>query len=173
MVEKMGHKKMMQTARMEWINEGKPRSSVHEDSIFNEPAIERGKHEGRGKTAPRIASIFEKATTERPKTPAGDELDDLFGDNEDIYNATPKAASGKQVEGSISQTDSLFGGGASIFGTRKETSNEEEFPEDDLDALLAEEELMRNAPKPTAISKPIAPPDDFDDEMDAMQGLDW
>jgi replication fork protection complex subunit Csm3/Swi3 len=173
MVEKMGHKKMMQTARVEWINEGKPRSSVHEDSIFNEPAPQRPEHEGREKTAPRIAPIFAKATTERPKTPVRDELDALFGDDEDIYDATPKAAGGNQVEGPISQTDSLFGGGASIFGPGKEASNGEDFPENDLDALLAEEESMQSGPNPTATSKSTAPLNDFDDEMEAMQGMDW
>ncbi|EPE35388.1 hypothetical protein GLAREA_11087 [Glarea lozoyensis ATCC 20868] len=174
MVEKMGHKKMMQSARVEWINEGKPRSSVHEDSLFDEPVLPRQDDDGREKTAPRIAPIFEKATTDRLKTPVADDFDALFGDDDDIYDATPKAAPAKNVGEPVSQTDSLFGGGAaSIFGPRKEISAQEEFPEDDLDALLAEEDMFRNSSKPTPTSKPTAPSDDFDDEMEAMQGMDW
>jgi replication fork protection complex subunit Csm3/Swi3 len=174
MVEKMGHKKMMQSARVEWINEGKPRSSVHEDSIFDEPALPRQDDDGREKTAPRIAPIFDKATTERPKTPVTDDFDALFGDDDDIYDATPKAPPAKSIGEPVSQTDSLFGGrAASIFGPRKDTSVQEDFPEDDLDALLAEEDMSRSSSKHTAASKPTAAMDNFDDEMEAMQGMDW
>jgi replication fork protection complex subunit Csm3/Swi3 len=174
MVEKMGHKKMMQTARVEWINEGKPRSFVHEDSLFNEPTVGRRGDEGHEKTAPRIAPIFEKAATERPKTPIGDDLDALFGDDDGLYDATPRAATRKPIEEPISQTDSLFGGGeASIFGPRKEVVAEAEFPEDDLNALLAEEEMMQDTSKYAATSKPTTLSDNFDAEMEAMQGMDW
>jgi replication fork protection complex subunit Csm3/Swi3 len=176
MVEKEGHKKIMQIARVGWIDEGKPRSSVHEDSIFDEAAAPREDNEGREKSAPRIAPIFESASSGRPKTPAEDDLDALFGDDGDIYDATPKAAARKQPIEPVSQTDSLFGGGAvtqSIFGSGKDIPVANEFPEDDLDALLAEEELMKDTSEVAITSKPVPSSDNFDDEMEAMQGMDW
>lgn len=170
----MGHKKMMQVARMEWINEGKPHSSVHDDSIFNEPAEPRADDEVREKTASRIAPIFEKTTAERPKTPEKDDLDDLFGDDDAIYDATPKATTRKEVQNSGPPNNSLFGGAtASMFGPAKEVSTEEEFPEDDLDALLQEEAMMQDTNQSKNTSKPGPATDNFDDEMDAMQGMDW
>ena len=176
MVEKMGHKKIMQVARVEWINEGQPRLSIHEDSIFNEPAGSRQDGDGREKTAPRIAPIFGKAATDRPKTPVTDDLDALFGDDGDMYDATPKVATRTQPIEDVSQKDSLFGGGAvtqSIFGSGKDKPADDEFPTDDLDALMAEEELMRGSSGILSTSEPATLSQNFDDEMEAMRGMDW
>jgi len=93
--------------RMEWINEGKPRSSVHEDSLFNEPTLparEKGEQE---KTAPKIAPIFEKRASERPRTPIPDTEVDM---DDDIYDATPRPRRPQSAEEPASQIDSLFGG---------------------------------------------------------------
>lgn len=142
---------------MEWINEGKPHSGVHEDSLFDEPQVPRREKE-RAKTAERVAPIFEKGKEgERNKTPAGN-VDDLFGDDEDIYGATPKAAR-------TQATAPAVGGGTSLFGPAKNTGGDEEFPDDDIDALLAEEESMRTS-KPAA--KPVVQQDDDMDDMDAL-----
>lgn len=164
MVEKMGHKKMMQSMRMEWINEGKPHNSTAEDSIFDEPTLPTQEIGETEKTATRIAPIFEKSTTERPKTPAID--DDM--DMDDLYDATPKAS--RQNQPQIDSQDSIFGG-ASIFGPAKTTAVDDGLPEDDLDALLAEEESLQadtaKAPAPAAKAA-----DGFDDEMEAMAEMD-
>lgn len=171
----MGHKKMMQSARMDWINEGKPTSSVHEDSIFDEPELPAREgvevpEGGREKTPQRIAPIFERTVTERPKTPSGANLDDIFGDD-DLYDATPKAVRTKEV----TQSNSAENGGlTSIFGPRKATPDDQlpdEFP-DDLDDLLAEEEMMQNTSKTaTNTAKPAEP--DFADEMELMDEMGW
>lgn len=172
MVEKMGHKKMMQSARMDWINEGKPRSSVHEDSIFDEPELPTrdGGEDGREKTPQRIAPIFEKTATERPKTPSGVNFDNLF-DDDDLYDATPKAVRTKPME-AITQSNSAENEGpTSIFGPRKEAAPEDGFP-DDLDAFLAEEEMMQNTS--TAATNPAKPAEpDFADEMELMDEMGW
>jgi replication fork protection complex subunit Csm3/Swi3 len=165
MVEKMGHKKMLQSMRMEWINEGKPRTSVHEDSLFDEPTLPARENGERERTASRIAPIFEKPATERPKTPAADEDADM----DDLYDATPRAARRKSVD--IDSQDSVFGG-ASLFGPAKTATADDGPPEDDLDALLAEEDaLQAEGAKllPAITSKPT---DSFDDEMQAMAEMD-
>lgn len=173
MVEKMGHKKRMQMMRMEWINEGKPHSKPDEDSLFDEPAIPIGEN-GREKTAPRIAPIFEKRASERPKTPIEDPFDIDMDDMDDLYDATPRAPRQKPTE--EPSADSNFGGG-SLFGQDK-SGAEEEPPEDELDALLAEEEEIlkttsANAQPVPAAKKVSAPEDDFDlDEMEAMAEME-
>jgi len=154
MVEKMGHKRQLQSARMEWINEGKPRSSEHEDSLFDQPAPAPNENCDNTNAAPRIAPIFEK-TTERPKTPetnAGADADDRHKP----ADAAP-------------QTTSLFGeGGPSLFG---KTAAADDIPDDDdLEALLADEELSAasKTTQPT-VRKPVTiQGDDFYDDMDAL-----
>lgn len=152
----MGHKKQMQSMRMEWINEGKPRIAEEDDSIFDDPAttLENG---GREKTASRIAPIFEKSATARPKTP--DPNGDV--DMDDLYDATPKRAPAQPEN----PTSSLSGGGASIFGPQE--VNDDAPPEDDFDALLAENESAKKQATENARKAPTQE-DDFDDDLDAL-----
>ncbi|TEY57564.1 hypothetical protein BOTCAL_0213g00070 [Botryotinia calthae] len=134
MVEKLGHKKMIQSARMDWINEGKPKSPVHEGSLFDEPELPPREDNEREKTASRIAPIFESAASERPKTPVPNQDPDF----NDMYDATPKNAR----QNPAVQSTSIFGGGNdSIFGPSKViTAGDDGPPDDDLEALLAEAE---------------------------------
>ncbi|KAH7390155.1 replication fork protection component Swi3-domain-containing protein [Cadophora sp. MPI-SDFR-AT-0126] len=175
MVEKMGHKKRIQMMRMEWINEGKPQT-VTEDSGDQPPVAKE--NDGREKTAPRIAPIFEHAGGQRPKTPSPN--DDLIADmdieDEDLYGATPRASRTNPVEQAASQTDSLFGGtGASLFGPTKKVVDEFGPDDDELDALLAEEASMQataGSKSAPAVNK-LAPRDEIDDdEMEAMNDMD-
>jgi len=174
MVEKMGHKRQMQIARMEWINEGRPKSSVHEDSLFDEPAVPAGEDGNREKTASRVAPIFEKAATERPKTPAPD----VDAETDDLYDATPRAA--RQQPAQKENQGSIFGGGSgggSLFGPAKTAVVDDGPPEDDLDALLAEQEMMeaetaKSAPTTTASKTTPPEENNFDDEMEAMAEMD-
>ncbi len=163
----------MQMMRMEWINEGKPRSSVHEDSIFDEPALPPRESGEREKTAPRVAPIFEKRASERPKTPTADVEAGL---DDDIYDATPRPRR-QPAEESVSQTDPLFGGTTqSIFGPAK-TVVEDGPDEDELDALMADldnEALQRDLqPAPAAANPAAAITQEIeDDEMEAMAEMD-
>ncbi|KAI9648953.1 chromosome segregation in meiosis- protein [Ciborinia camelliae] len=138
MVEKLGHKKMIQSARMDWINEGKPKSSVHEDSLFDEPELPPRDGDGREKTVSRIAPIFENIASERPKTPVPNRDPDF----DDMYDATPKVAR----QNPAAQSTSVFGAGNnSLFGPPKVfTAGDDGPPDDDLDALLAEAEQEGN-----------------------------
>lgn len=174
MVEKLGHKKRMHNMRMEWISESKPRSSVHNDSIFDLPfdeADDTARAAGREKSTARVAPIFEKnAEAPRPHTPPINTTD------HGLYDVTPTTAriSHPQHE-SVSEPER-----GSIFGPGKSTTNDEDNdapPEDDLDALLAEEEDQgRTAARVSAQTEKMAEMaptdrDDFDDDMEAMDGM--
>jgi len=159
--------------RMEWINEGKPRPSVHEDSLFDEPALPARENGEREENASRVAPIFEKRASERPKTPAPDAGPEMDGD---IYDATPRRRR-QPAEDPVSQTDSLFGGTSqSIFGPAK-TIVEDGPDEDELDALMAgfdEEAMERNLQPASAPTKPVVAisQEIDDDEMEAMAEMD-
>lgn len=173
MVEKLGHKKTIQRMRMEWINEGKPRDSVHEDSIFDDPVPEARQRE-KSQTAPRIAPIFEARQSERPKTPE-DVEDDIYG-----ASPLPKRKATAPVK-------SLFGGDDDIpedddldalfgeeevpqIGTGKAAEPAGNDPEDDdLDALFMEESTVSKAP---SNPKPATAHNDFDDDEEAMAAMD-
>jgi hypothetical protein len=71
----------------------------------------------------------------------------------------------------------LFGGTTqSVFGPRKSTTQDDVgLGDDELDALLAEEEALRIASNtqraPLAPSKAVVP-NDFEDEMEAMAEME-
>lgn len=109
MVEKAGHSKGMHRNRVDWINEGRPKTSVVDEGGDAEQQTE----DSAPKQAPRIAPIFDKAASGRSKTP---DFDTLFGEEDDIYNATP-------VGGRKSAAVAVAGG--------------DEPDEDELDALMA------------------------------------
>lgn len=153
----MGHKRQLQSARMEWINEGQPKS-VHEDSLFDEPALPRMENDV--SQAPlKLAPLFQTAATERPTTP---EREDSRIDVDNLYDATPLPARPKPPV-----TTSLFGGGnTSLFGAGK-TVEEDDVPDDDLDALMAEADVEVNAfsRHPQSVAKGVDEQDE--DDLDA------
>lgn len=198
MVEKAGHNKMMQKMRVDWINEGRPKSTVTADGgDDDEPAGDQQEEPEAPapRQADRIAPIFERtASGARPSTPP---VDDLFGD--DIYGATPIGArkNGRAAEtggepdqdeldalmAEMEQAPSVSArpsGGAtkSIFGDGKPKPAEKPKPtepdDDDLDALMAEAEAEQGparAPVAHASNSKAAPPD-FNEEEEAMAEMD-
>lgn len=199
MVEKAGHHKAMQKMRVDWIDEGRPKSTVVADGgDGDEPAGEQQEPEEatEPRQAERIAPIFERtASGARPSTPP---VDDLFGD--DIYGATPIGArnSSRRAEtGGEPDQDELDAlmaemdqepsvplrptGGAvkSIFGDGKPKAAERPRPadpddDDDLDALMAEAEAEQGPARPAQTNAPSskAAPMDFNDEEEAMAEMD-
>lgn len=187
---------MMHKARVDWINEGKPKESVledGEDDVIGDETAERTN--AAPKQASRIAPIFETTagTAGRPKTP---EVDNLFGAEDNIYNATPIRAQKKRTaaetagEPDEDELDALMaeaesttqgpdnpsrsGGGAtgSIFGDGKPkpTAPAQGEDEDDLDALIAEAEGAQ-APgqaKPSLGAGKTTSSGDEDDDLDAL-----
>ena len=166
MVEKTGHKKTMRIRRLDWINEGKPKTtSLEEDEDFRPDG---GAREADRLTAgaPRIAPIFElrPQTAERPGggRPGTPTPQDLFGE-EDIYDATPRARMAVA------------------------TGRDEEEPDEDIDALMAMAEAeklfndQRSALKPASGNPhsifggdgptreaPAKPSGDPEDDLDAL-----
>lgn len=161
MVEKAGHKKFLRVKRMEWIDEGKPKAPREEDDdIFGDS--NQPEERDAAKFPARIAPIFQNRASQRPKTPPT--IDSLF-DGDDIYDATPRAPKPTAP----TTNESLSGNGGSTHpGDMPE--------EDDLDALMAEEEAHRTAPttKPTSIfgngatSRPRDQLGEDDDDLDAL-----
>ncbi|KAK3311569.1 replication fork protection component Swi3-domain-containing protein [Chaetomium strumarium] len=172
MVEKTGHKTVMRNARLQWIDEGKPKAAAAEDDEDVDYAIFQGPSAPRQQQPDKAAPVVEKAAQaarERAKTPvAAAADDDLFGDD-DIYNATPRRNAG------------------SSMAAPRQVVRDAVPDEDDLDALMAEAEaqqsgsrtqqtasgpgsatfrsLFGNGAGGTA-SVPSAEPDD--DELDAL-----
>lgn len=159
---------MMHKQRVDWINEGRPKPSVTEDGEdvdVGDQAVQGTGGNG-PKQASRIAPIFDMtASTARSKTPDAD----LFGDEDDIYNATPvgaqtsRAAADKAGEPDEDELDALMAetegtrGPAnpagssrnvvgSIFGNGRPSSTTpaQAGDEDDLDALIAEAEAAQD-----------------------------
>ncbi|KAH6648676.1 replication fork protection component Swi3-domain-containing protein [Truncatella angustata] len=188
MVEKAGHTGAMRMARMDWINEGKPKHHLDE----NEDEDLLGRPEGRNaaKFPARVAPIFQNSG--RPKTPSILD-DDLFRDD-DLYDATPRnsrnnAASAAtnggagDVPGDEDDLDALMAeeeaqrvATTSIFGngetSRKLQSRPAEPDDDDLDALMAEADAISGPPKavPKDYSSKQHEPsnDDEEDDLDAL-----
>jgi replication fork protection complex subunit Csm3/Swi3 len=178
MVEKAGHKTTMRNARLQWIDETKPKATVAEED--EDYRIHRG---SAGPRQPdKVAPIFEntaKAAQGRDKTPAAD---DLFGDD-DIYNATPlrntasTAPSRQVVNGDVpdgDDLDALMAEAEADSGTRTKQASSAPFQsifgngtrpaapapagepdDDDLDALMAEAEAETHSaparPSQTAV----------------------
>ncbi|KAK1828656.1 chromosome segregation in meiosis protein 3, partial [Podospora conica] len=187
MVEKTGHKTVMKTERMKWIDEGKPKSSIEdEDDLFG------GQEPSAPKEPTRVAPIFDKSGAGRATTPGND---DLFGD--DIYDATPRAkttgpsrriddvpddddldALMAEAEGnsapatSMPAFGSIFGGGLAKRPLKPTTDPDDE----DMEALLAEAETQRAPSKPVSLfgngkAKPAARTTGFEDDEDDMDAL--
>lgn len=191
MVEKTGHKTVIKTERMKWIDEGKPKSSIEDDDdLFG------GRQPSPPKEPTRVAPIFDKSGAARATTPSND---DLFED--DIYNATPRARTtgpSRQVEDVPGEEDldalmaeaeggsdpatsipvfgSIFGGG--LAKRPLKATNEPD--DEDMEALLAEAEAQSAPPKPVSLfgngkAKPAARAtgfeDDDEDDMDALMAM--
>ncbi len=159
MVEKAGHKNQLRLKRVQWIDEGRPRPAGLENDDDDDLFGESNQPEERDPAIfpARIAPIFQSGLDKRANTPAGDDPFD-----EDIYGASPK-----RPTNTAPATGSVFGNGGN-----GETNGEPD--EDDLDALMAEEEAQRTAStslfgngRRTTQTIPIRHEPD-DDDLDAL-----
>lgn len=178
MVEKAGHNKQLQRHRVDWINEGRPKSSAVDEGRDAETA-EQQIGDSAPKQAARIAPIFDRPSSGRQKTP---DLDDLFADEDGMYSATPVGVrkSGAAVESNGDEPDedeldalmamdqsagpsdstrppggvvtSLFGDGKPKAALRAQPERDEF---DELDALMAEAE--QEPPRPKAAQSTATP----------------
>jgi len=191
MVEKAGHRNVMHKMRLDWINEGKPKSTIEEDNGESVPEPEPVPNQ---RAPTRIAPIFEKAADSRQGTLPHDE--DLFGDD-DIYNATPLSkgqnstrASDPDIPDDHDDLDALMAAaemqpgiqqapGRTLFGPGSSQPRESggEPDEDDLDALMAEAEAQESAntglPRKSLFGGPsvksqLERSEDDQDDLDAL-----
>lgn len=160
-IEKLGHTKRMQTMRREWIEEGKARSTVEDEPDPPSDALVRedGLRLAEGGDDPDVTTVLTVGGTDRPHTPPANSAQEG-----DLYSATPKA----QRATGLPRTSRHTAGAAS------ETAQPEE---DELDALLAEDEVLDktsgNAVASTGTASAPPPVEtSFDDEMEVMAEMD-
>ena len=146
----------MHKRRMDWINEGKPKTTAEDDYDFPEgPSLP-------AREPARIAPIFEKRpeTAARATTP---NMDNPFGDD-DIYNATPRAKTTERTNGGAPDDDELDA-----------LMAQDEPDDDEMDALMAQEaEEAQRARRSNGVNSAPKPlnsifggvPDE--DELDAL-----
>ncbi|GAW15660.1 hypothetical protein ANO14919_050790 [Xylariales sp. No.14919] len=156
MVEKAGHKSQLRLKRIQWIDEGRPRPAGMENDdgdLFDD--LNQPEERDPAIFPARVAPIFQNNLDKRAETPI---VDDLL--NEDIYGASPK------------RVDNMATGMASVFGNGGNVETNGEPDEDDLDALMAEEEAQRTAPTSLfgngKATQARHKPDDDGDDLDAL-----
>ncbi|KAI0448549.1 replication fork protection component Swi3-domain-containing protein [Xylaria acuta] len=163
MVEKVGHKNQIRLKRIQWIDEGRPRPAGFNDGEDDDDDLFGDSNQAEERSPAifpaRVAPIFQNGSDKRAKTPA---QDDPFAD-EDIYDASPK------------RPTNMAPTATSMFGNGADSQTHGEPDEDDLDALMAEEEAQQRTAstsifgngKTTQTTQTRRGPDE-DDDLDAL-----
>ena len=167
MIEKLGHSKRMQVMRKEWINEGKAKDTRLED----------------GEKARPSASVPERLKQRAPGSSSDHQgqSSEVCGSKE--QSPTPAARSGgskgKQTGFETSADDSLFLSddediAKTATGNGTKDKAKDDLVEDDLDALLAEEDARDDPTELVRQQASLSAPkqDDFNDEEEAMADMD-
>jgi replication fork protection complex subunit Csm3/Swi3 len=178
MVEKAGHKKMLQIKRNEWINESKPKDKDNADYIddsFHAPNTNAAVAE--------MPGTGETSAQDRPKTPEPGQDD--VPDDDDLYDATPRTTrrtvpitTTNNDEPDADDLDALMAEAEThdTGNLNKKPHTRPEHDEDELDALIAEAEGHDERPQScaTAAKGNAGQRDDrdFADEEAAMQEMD-
>ena len=156
MIEKLGHKKRLQITRKEWINEGKLKDRFNDAELASK-IPER--YQPFSSSAQQPAS---RDDTERTPTSA------VHGWNDNDLNLQQKSArESNKRQSRVVSADSLF--------VSDDEAGNDAPPEDDLDALLAEDERKAKATKNVQQrqdNRGEQIDDNFDDELEAMAVLD-
>ena len=162
-IEKLGHTKPIQIMRREWINEGKPKERLEEP-------VENGMHgsDTQQKKSSQAASTF-PATLDRARTP----LPSGHSDEPGTPTSRLRTEKDKENRGDIMANESLF---------LSEDEDHDQPPEDDLDALLAEDAQKERAQVVSRAAhddenvrgkaESQNKQDGFEDEMEAMAGME-
>ncbi|KAI5201191.1 Swi3-domain-containing protein [Aureobasidium subglaciale] len=174
MIEKLGHKKRMQMMRKEWIQESKPKPSRdEEEDDFIIPNEDAAAESNNGPTAEESASNIESRQEAQSNVGAhGGNNQNPFGEEEPDEN---------ELDALLVESEN-----APVTSTSKpnntQPAEEQEPDEDELDALMAEDVLNNCAPK-SFFGGPVSshaaniaaqrPHDEFDDDEEAMAGMDW
>ncbi|KAK4695410.1 replication fork protection complex subunit TIPIN/Csm3/Swi3, partial [Lecanoromycetidae sp. Uapishka_2] len=161
MIEKLGHTKRMQTMRKEWIRESKPLEPLDELENTTEKTNDRTKSSKAAQIQPPIVAPLESA-----RIPIHT---NALNNKDDFYEASASLAEkGDEAKRTDTSNDSLF-----VSEDEKVVSDQP--PDDDLDALLAEDDTRRaegSALSPRQAHINSRTEDNFDDDLEAMAGLD-
>ncbi|KAI1177759.1 replication fork protection component Swi3-domain-containing protein [Nemania sp. FL0916] len=160
MVEKAGHKNQLRLKRMEWINEGQPKDANADedgDDLFGD-SHQPEERDTATSSAQLSAAPQSGVAGQRATTPADyDPFDD------DIYGASPRRPTNTAPTKFPAPGD----------GASAQANGEPD--EDELDALMAEEEAQRNEPVSsifgsgnTAQTWPTHDVPGEDDDLDAL-----
>ncbi|KAI4246930.1 MAG: hypothetical protein L6R42_009748, partial [Xanthoria sp. 1 TBL-2021] len=148
MIEKLGHKKRIQIMRREWIHEGKPREKYNEMDATKE---------AEGTVQPESDPKHRDATGDNTKVVETFERHQMSDpSNEDLFRGVPH----RNAKLANDETETLF---------LPNDATDDQPPEDDLDALLAEtaddnEGRSFVIPSPPRRQESHTGEDDFDDE---------
>ncbi|KAI9786754.1 MAG: chromosome segregation in meiosis- protein [Peltula sp. TS41687] len=167
-IEKLGHSRRMQVMRKQWIDEGKynklgAAAAAAATDMSNDPQRASGVSK-----ETEVVDI----TQAGPQTPNGVGQEEHDDDEEDLYSAPPVGA---RRQGVIERPD----GSAADNGGDRGAQRDQIPEEDELDALLADEEdLMRGgnpeteAPQVSRRPKSAAEEQDFDADAEAMAEME-
>jgi replication fork protection complex subunit Csm3/Swi3 len=118
----------------------------------------------------------------KPKPPRDDDEEDFVIPTEDAVPADTSASNTEKQSSNVESRSETQQTGGALARNNHNPFGEEEPDEDELDALLAEDAINDSVPKslfggPVSLttSTTAAPTrqDEFDDDEEAMAGMDW
>ena len=154
----------MQTMRREWINEGKPRDRFADDTAVSGQDAKQQQQEQQQRSSKTAEESFEPPNID----PAPQSSSPNTGGHQgpDSVSSLPAQGGPKGLQRDARGSESLF---------VSDDEGTDQPPEDDLDALLAEDAqkdtMMDSGRDGTAIIQQAGTTDNFDDEMEAMAGM--
>ncbi|MCJ1379313.1 chromosome segregation in meiosis- protein [Xylographa soralifera] len=178
-IEKLGHTKRLQTMRREWIKEGRPLERREEEAASSEissqpTAIATGTRTEEGLANAHTTGVNETASrppTSKP-TPSASKSskeESLFISDDDLDpHPSDDELDALLAEDALLTTSTTP---AITPGARRPHEADQHPPDDDLDALLAED-TFHPPSAPTAARPSTTKHDEFEDEMEAMAGMD-
>jgi replication fork protection complex subunit Csm3/Swi3 len=173
MIEKLGHKKRMQMMRREWIQEGKPKPPRDDDEedfvIPTEDAVPEDNRAGN--TEEQSSNVESRPETQQTEGAQTRNNHNPFGEEEPDEDELDALLAESEAAPAVSKQHNT------------QPAEDQEPDDDELDALMAEDATNDNVPKSlfggpvssTTAATNVAPipQDEFDDDEEAMAGMDW
>ena len=154
-IEKLGHKKRLQAVRKEWINESTPKGDYDDREMT--PEISKDVRPSVDPVKQPALHIDRMARTQAKERDISND-DDLFLPSEVLPETMENLSDHIIRNGESSNVE--------VINTAP--------PEDDLDALLAEDALNEQNQRNLSTQQfEDCGKDSFDDEMEVMAGRDW
>lgn len=168
-IEKLGHTKELQKLRREWINEGKPQDKEATGSRHIEEltTMERTSSKTHDNT------YMSTNTDRRATTPVVNNYDD---DDDDLYSASPRHPH-QPIESARTNLPRVDDLNDSLFVSDNEADSQPS--DDELEALLNKDIHDKYRSKsgketlPISEGRPARPELEFEDDIEAMAGMDY